>query len=100
MTMHQKVREIINQLKPYHPEKIILFGSYASGQQKEDSDIDIVVIKNTNLPFLDRQKQVHMLLRTFTPVDVFVFTPEEFKKGKHHNLFLKEAAEMGKVIYG
>lgn len=98
--MHPKVKEIVNQLKPYNPEKIILFGSYAYGLQKEDSDVDLVIIKTTNLPFLDRQKQVHMLLRTFTPVDVFVFTPEEFEKGKHNNLFLKEAAETGKIIYG
>lgn len=98
--MHPKVKEIIDQLKAYNPKQIILFGSYASGQQKEDSDVDLVIIKTTNLPFLDRQKQVHMLLRTFTQVDIFVFTPEEFEKGKHNNLFLKEAAETGKIIYG
>lgn len=98
--MHPKVKEIVNQLKSYNPEKIILFGSYASGEQTEDSDVDLVVIKTTNLPFLDRQKQVNMLLRTFTPVDIFVFTPEEFEKGKNSNLFVKEAVETGKVIYG
>ncbi len=98
--MHPKVREIVDQLKAYHPKQIILFGSYVSGQQTEYSDVDLVVIKTTDLPFLERQKQVYRLLRTLTPVDIFVFTPEEFKKGKHNNLFLKEVAESGKVIYG
>lgn len=98
--MHPKVKEIVDQLKAYNPKQIILFGSYASGQQKEYSDVDLVVIKTTDLPFLERQKQVYMLLRTLTPVDIFVFTPEEFEKGKHTNLFLKEASKTGKIIYG
>lgn len=98
--MHPVVKVIVEQLKLYNPERIILFGSYASGKPTKNSDVDLVVIKKTDLPFLERQKQVHMLLRTMTPVDVFVFTPEEFEKGKHTNLFLKEAAETGKIIYG
>ena len=98
--MHPKVKEVLNQLKAYNPKQIILFGSYASGQQKKDSDLDLVIIKDTDLPFLERQKQVYMLLRTLTPVDIFVFTPEEFERGKHNNLFLKEAAKTGKVVYG
>lgn len=98
--MHQRVREIINQLKPYNPEKIILFGSYASGKSRKYSDVDLVVIKATPDPFLERQKKIYLLLRTMTPVDVFVFTPDEFDKGKDNNLFLREVAETGKIIYG
>lgn len=98
--MNPIVKNIINQLKPYQPEKIILFGSYAYGQPSRDSDVDLVVIKKTTLPFLDRQKQVHLLLRTITAVDVFVLTPEEFEKAKLDNLFIKEAAETGRIVYG
>lgn len=98
--MNPKVAEIVNQLKPYKPEKIILFGSYVSGKPGEYSDVDLVVIKTTSDPFLERQKKIHLLLRTMTPVDVFVFTPDEFEKGKDNNLFLREVAETGKIIYG
>ena len=38
--------EIVEQLKPLHPEKIILFGSYAWGEPGEDSDIDLYVVTN------------------------------------------------------
>jgi len=98
--MHQTVQDIINQLKPYQPEKIILFGSYAYGHPNEDSDVDLIIIKKTKDAFLERQKNARLLLKTTTAVDVFVFTPEEFEKVKYTNLFIKEAAELGKVVYG
>ena len=50
--MHPTVQNIINQLKPYQPEKIILFGSYAHGQPSKDSDVDLVVIKKPPYLFL------------------------------------------------
>ncbi len=98
--MNPIVKNIINQLKSYKPDRIILFGSYASGNPTRESDVDLVVIKKTNQSFLERQKQVHLLLRTTTAVDVFVLTPKEFEKAKNHNLFIKEAAETGRIIYG
>ena len=38
--------EIVERLKPLESDKIILFGSYAYGTLKEDSDIDLFLIKN------------------------------------------------------
>lgn len=98
--MDPVVQSIIDQLKPYKPEKIILFGSYAYGKAGENSDVDIAIIKKTNDPFIKRCKQVQMLLRTTTPVDAFVFTPEEFDRTKQSNPFVQEIAREGKVIYG
>jgi len=68
--------QIVNQIKPYKPQKVILFGSYAKGNAKTDSDIDLVLIKNTNEKFQTRLKKVRLLIATTTPVDVFVFTPK------------------------
>lgn len=98
--MNPVVKNVINQIMPFNPEKIILFGSFANGKPNQDSDVDLVIIKKTVLPFLERQKQVQLLLRTTTAVDVFVLTPEEFEKAKIDNLFIKEAAETGKIVYG
>lgn len=98
--MNPIVKNIIDQLKPYNPEKIILFGSYAYGNPTENSDVDLVIIKNTTEPFLERQKQARSLLRTTTPVDIFVFTPSEFKKASSNNLLIREVAKSGSIIYG
>lgn len=98
--MDPKVAQIVDQLKPYKPDKIILFGSYAYGRPHEDSDVDLILIKRTKEPFLDRMAKVQSFLKTTTPVDAFVFTPEEFERAKDSSLVVHEAAERGKIIYG
>jgi predicted nucleotidyltransferase len=45
------------------PDKIILFGSYCTGQIGERSDLDVVIIKETTAPFLDRARQALELLK-------------------------------------
>jgi predicted nucleotidyltransferase len=43
----EKVKdEIVERLKPLDPDKVILFGSYASGTPNDDSDIDLFLIKD------------------------------------------------------
>lgn len=47
--MRKEIKDIKNTLvKNYKPEKIIIFGSYADGKINKNSDIDILIIKNTN----------------------------------------------------
>lgn len=98
--MDQTIQSIINQLKTYQPDKIILFGSHVYGKPGQNSDLDIAVIKSTNDSFHERQKKARLLIESTVPIDIFVFTPEEFRKGKKNNLFVKEIAKMGRVIYG
>lgn len=98
--MDPKVEAIVNQLKQYNPDKIILFGSYAHGHPHEDSDVDLAVIKKTSDSFHERNVKARLLVRTTTPVDILVFTPEEFEARRKTSLFIKEIAEKGKVVYG
>ncbi|MSQ14935.1 MAG: nucleotidyltransferase domain-containing protein [Dehalococcoidia bacterium] len=98
--MHPVVKDIVDQLKPFHADMIILFGSYADGTYRKDSDVDLLIIKKTDKPFHDRQIEARMLLRSTTPVDVFVFTPAEFEIAKQNNPLIKEAVETGTIVYG
>ena len=85
----------INQYGPI--EKIFLFGSHARGDADEYSDLDLIVIKITDMPFVKRLISVPSL-----PVraDVFVYTPEEFERMKENeNPFIMSALESAKVIY-
>lgn len=83
-----------------NPDKIILFGSCCHGQIEEWSDLDLVIIKETQTPFLDRTRQVLALLKPRVGLDVLVYTPEEFERLRQERAFVRdEIASKGKVIY-
>ena len=58
--------------------RAIIFGSYGRGEAHEYSDIDLVIIKETDLPFLDRYTNFKRLFQV-TPkaLQILVYTPEE-----------------------
>ncbi len=92
---------IKNQLvKKYKPQKIILFGSYAYGVPNKDSDIDLLVIIDTDKPFHERIQQVRSLLPKGQPFDLIILTPSEYQKTRHTNSLLSEIESKGRVIYG
>lgn len=92
-------------VEKYHPERIILFGSAVQGEMHEDSDLDIVIIKDTDKRFYDRIGEVLRGLWFDEPtpgigVDVIVYTPKEFSQMKKHNPFVRdEILNKGRVIY-
>jgi len=60
-----------------HPEKIVLFGSYAYGRPSDDSDVDLLVILETQARPIDRYLAVSRLLRPRPfPLDILVKTPD------------------------
>jgi predicted nucleotidyltransferase len=88
----------------YSPQKIILFGSYASGIPNEDSDIDLLIIKETDKRPIDRWMEVKHLLRDRrreVPVSPLVYTSKELSdRMSLKDFFIQEVLEKGKVLYG
>src|SRR2546422_5253833 len=66
-------------IREHEPEKLILFGSAAQGEIHEWSDLDLVVIKRTDKPLLERIEEVLRLVRPKVGLDVLVYTPEEME---------------------
>ena len=109
MAAIREVRQIIQDilaklLAGYTPEKVILFGSYAYGSPRPDSDIDLLIIKETSERFIDRWVTVRRILsdpsRTVS-LETLVLTPDEVS----HRLaigdqFLAEIMEKGEALYG
>lgn len=82
------------------PEKILLFGSMAGKRIGEWSDIDLVIVHQTNLPFYRRIKKVLQLIRPKVGVDLLIYTPEEFSKlSRERRFFRDEILDNGKVLY-
>jgi len=103
MIDERKLDEIKEQIvKAVSPEKIILFGSYARGNATEESDIDLLVVWNTELNPHKRNVYLDSLFRERDfPLDIFAFTISETERFKHiPGTLLYEAFHNGKVIYG
>ena len=84
----------------YEPEKIILFGSAARGDTDEYSDLDLIVIKQSNKRFVERLVEVTAYLPRDTAVDVLVYTPQEFQAMQEEgNPFIQQALSDGIVLY-
>jgi predicted nucleotidyltransferase len=84
----------------FTPERIILFGSLNRGQVTEWSDIDLVIVQDTTLPFLKRIQQVLRLLHPKVGLDILVYTPEEYANLVQERRFVRdEIAAKGRVLY-
>jgi len=109
MTGNRESRQIILRaakkiVKEYQPKKIILFGSYAYGEPTEDSDVDLLIIKDTDKRPIDRWIEVKRLLRDITrslPVSPLVYTEKEIEeRNAIKDFFIEEIFEKGEVLYG
>ena len=95
-----QVDRLVEDLLPYSPEKIILFGSAARGDADEYSDLDVIVIKATDQRFVQRLVEAGSYLSSPVHVDIFVYTPEEFEAMiEEENPFIQSALRDGRVIY-
>jgi len=85
----------------YQPEKIILFGSLATGEVHEWSDIDLAIIKETELGYFDRLLAFKQLLDADLATDVFIYRPREFaaRVVENHYFIVDEILGKGKVLY-
>jgi uncharacterized protein len=99
------IRQLVEKIvRGYSPQKIILFGSYAYGNPTPESDIDLLIIKNTDKRPMDRWMEVKKLLRDpkrVIPVSPLVYTEREIEERRAiRDFFLEEIFEKGKVLYG
>lgn len=100
--LRDELQRIVAQIvAQYDPERIVLFGSLATGQVNESSDIDIIVVKKTKKKFWERQKELAGLVRPRIACDMLVYTPAEWEKENlRENDFLgDEIKKKGKMIY-
>jgi len=108
MTADRKIKQVIIEMvekikREYKPKKIILFGSYAYGTPDRDSDIDFLIIKETQERPIDRRVSVARLVsdpKHLIPFESIVLTQQEVdERLKIGDQFLKEILQKGEVLY-
>jgi len=82
-------------------EQVILFGSHARGEATEYSDVDLLIIAQSDLP---RFKRSRVLYKSLVPypfgMDLLVYTPDEIEQGRRSPLsFVSTALREGKTVY-
>lgn len=93
-----KVVDLI--VKTVNPDKIILFGSRSSGREGQDSDYDLLVLKQG---VNNRRALAHQIYRTLADipaaVDIIVETPEKMERYKYSRGLVYAEAAGGRVVY-
>ncbi len=94
----EAVKRIIDE---FNPEKIILFGSYAYGHPSPDSDMDLLIVMNTDIKPHKRSVLIRKALKGIgIPKDIIVKTPEEFERFKDViGTIIYPAAHKGRLLY-
>ena len=94
----QIVQKIVDQVNPL---QVILFGSYARGMPNIDSDVDLFVIVESNLPRHKRSAKIRLLFSPAPcPLDILVYTPQEVESCSGVvNHIVTHVMTMGKILY-
>ena len=97
------LNKIISIIRRINPEKIYLFGSYATESFDEQSDIDLLIIAPSYERPLERRLKLRRMLSEYDRkfgLDLLVYTPDEFEMlAKETSSFIYSAIKQGKKIY-
>ncbi|HEV8130804.1 MAG TPA: nucleotidyltransferase domain-containing protein [Acidobacteriota bacterium] len=98
----QQLRETLTLVlapKPVH--QVILFGSRARGEDDAYSDTDLVLVADTDRPFVERFKDFWELFEKIPPpIQLLVYTPQEFRRLQdEENPFLQDVLTHGLIVY-
>jgi predicted nucleotidyltransferase len=100
--VQRKIQEMVHRIvREFHPEQIILFGSYARGDAGPDSDVDLLVVMPVTGSKHRKQVQIRIALHDLrVPKDIVVTTPDEFKWRKAIPGTIEyPAANEGRLLY-
>jgi predicted nucleotidyltransferase len=95
------IREIVQQIvERFRPQKVILFGSYAQGTPTKDSDVDLLVIMETNEQALHAAARISAAIDHPFPLDILVFRPSDLKASlERRGVFATEVMAKGLVLH-
>lgn len=95
------IKAIVEQIvSRFHPEKVILFGSYAYGEPTPDSDVDLLVIMETEGNPLRTAGNISAAIDHPFPLDILVMTPSYFAESlAEKDIFETQVVTKGLVLY-
>ena len=102
MVDEQEIEKVATRIgEEINAFQVILFGSYARGQAGVYSDVDLMVVADSELPRFKRSRELYKLFRPYPfGMDLIVCTPEEIERGKQSPIsFVSRVLREGKTVY-
>ncbi|MHA1235497.1 MAG: nucleotidyltransferase domain-containing protein [Promethearchaeota archaeon] len=93
-----ELNRIKSKLIEMGARKIILFGSAAREELGLMSDIDLIVIIESNKDFVERLAYYYQEIQPID-ADLLIYTPLEFIRMVEQNLFIQHVLKQGKIIF-
>lgn len=100
--VQKKIEEMVRRIvERFHPQRIILFGSYARGQAEPDSDVDLLVVMPVSGSKRRMAVEIDLALAGMgLPKDIIIVTPEEMARSRDIiGTIVYPAVREGKVMY-
>ena len=97
----QAIDDVVHQIAgKFKPQKIILFGSYARHQPRQESDVDLLVIMETSLTEIEQAVQILQNITYHFGLDLLVRTPDNLtRRLALGDSFLQEIIAEGVTLY-
>ncbi len=102
MIDENEIKRVANKLAAaMDASRVILFGSHARGEAGENSDVDLMIIAESDLPRFKRSRELYKTLRPYPfGMDLLVYTPLEIEEGRRSPLsFVSTVFREGKIVY-
>jgi predicted nucleotidyltransferase len=96
--LESELPRLVEGLKGMGAELIVLFGSYAQGRRDLFTDLDILAVLESDVPFLQRMIHLRETLRPRVATDLLVYTRDEFTDMKERP-FVKHVLATGTVLH-
>ena len=102
MITQQEIQAVVDTIVAnHHPEKIVLFGSYAYGEPNENSDLDLLVVKDSDLSNHKLAVQIKRQINNFDfNMDIIVYKPNDVSEWiTAPASFIHQVYKYGKTLY-
>ncbi len=96
--LESELQRMLAELREQGAKLVVLFGSYAAGRRDLFTDLDLMVVMESEEPFVQRLRRVYAALQPAVAADILVYTPEEFEDMKEQP-FVRHALATGKVLH-
>jgi uncharacterized protein len=95
------IREIVQQIvERFRPQKVVLFGTHAQGKATKESDVDLLIVMDSDEHTLHTAARISAAIDHPFPLDIIVFRPSDLEASlKRKGVFATEVMTKGVVLY-